>query len=122
MEGDESGEIGDWGTKMKNCVTDEERVEIQECFEHKSKELLVKVCGYLELTFQVMMNETLLTQNSLVVFSDDSRGTIRRCSLDAIRTILILVLACVLGCCSFLCADDVYGDLMWNLCADDCES
>ncbi|CAI5747258.1 unnamed protein product [Peronospora destructor] len=43
IEGGESGQIGDWVTKMNNCVTDEERVVIKECFDHKSKDLLVNM-------------------------------------------------------------------------------
>ena len=43
MEGDESSEAGDWPTKMKNCVTDEERIQIDECFNDRSTALLLKV-------------------------------------------------------------------------------
>ncbi|RMX67829.1 hypothetical protein DD238_000498 [Peronospora effusa] len=43
IEGDESGQIGDWATKMNNCVAEEERVATKECFDHKSKDLLLNV-------------------------------------------------------------------------------
>ncbi|CAH0473459.1 unnamed protein product [Peronospora belbahrii] len=43
IEGDESGQVGDWSTKMNNCVTDKERVVVEECFENRSKDLLVKL-------------------------------------------------------------------------------
>ncbi|ETI47043.1 hypothetical protein F443_08654 [Phytophthora nicotianae P1569] len=43
IEGDESGQVGDWNTKMKNCLTDEERVVVKECFDNRSKDLLVKM-------------------------------------------------------------------------------
>lgn len=35
--------MGDWNTKVKNCLTDEERVVVKECFDNRSKDLLVKV-------------------------------------------------------------------------------
>ncbi|KAG1692361.1 hypothetical protein DVH05_025528 [Phytophthora capsici] len=43
IEGDESGQVGDWNTKIKNCLTDEERVVVKECFDNRSKDLLVKM-------------------------------------------------------------------------------
>jgi hypothetical protein len=43
IEGDESGQVGDWNTKIKNCLTDEERVVVKECFDNRSKDLLLKV-------------------------------------------------------------------------------
>ncbi|CAH0484353.1 unnamed protein product [Peronospora farinosa] len=43
IEGDESGQIGDWATKMNNCVAEEERVATKECFDHKSKDLLLNM-------------------------------------------------------------------------------
>ncbi|CAI5723257.1 unnamed protein product [Peronospora effusa] len=43
IEGDESGQIGDWATKMNNCVAEEERAVIKECFDHKSKDLLLNM-------------------------------------------------------------------------------
>ncbi|KAG7400380.1 Gamma interferon inducible lysosomal thiol reductase (GILT) [Phytophthora boehmeriae] len=43
IEGDESGQVGDWNTKIKNCLTDEERVVVKECFDNRSKELLLKM-------------------------------------------------------------------------------
>ncbi|KAG3114352.1 hypothetical protein PI124_g6849 [Phytophthora idaei] len=43
IEGDESGQVGDWPTKIKNCLTDEERVAVKECFDNRSKDLLVKM-------------------------------------------------------------------------------
>ncbi|KAG7391729.1 Gamma interferon inducible lysosomal thiol reductase (GILT) [Phytophthora pseudosyringae] len=43
IEGDESGQAGDWNTKMKNCLTDEERVVVKECFDNRSKDLLVQM-------------------------------------------------------------------------------
>ncbi|RLN46681.1 hypothetical protein BBJ29_001405 [Phytophthora kernoviae] len=43
IEGDESGQVGDWSTKIKNCLTDEERVVVKECFDNRSKDLLVKM-------------------------------------------------------------------------------
>ncbi|KAJ8556985.1 hypothetical protein ON010_g8977 [Phytophthora cinnamomi] len=43
IEGDESGQVGDWNTKVKNCLTDEERVVVKECFDNRSKDLLVKM-------------------------------------------------------------------------------
>ncbi|RLN37664.1 hypothetical protein BBJ28_00001930 [Nothophytophthora sp. Chile5] len=45
IEGDESGRVGDWSTKMQNCLTDEERVVVKECFDNRSKELLLEVGG-----------------------------------------------------------------------------
>ncbi|RLN87741.1 hypothetical protein BBJ28_00005454 [Nothophytophthora sp. Chile5] len=45
IEGDESGRVGDWPTKMQNCLTDEERVVVKECFDNRSKELLLEVGG-----------------------------------------------------------------------------
>lgn len=35
--------MGDWMTKMNNCMTDEERVVVKECFNTRSKDLLIKV-------------------------------------------------------------------------------
>ncbi|KAF1334059.1 Gamma-interferon-inducible lysosomal thiol reductase, partial [Globisporangium splendens] len=40
MEGDESGRVGDWGEKVKNCLTTEERAVVDTCFKTKSTELL----------------------------------------------------------------------------------
>uniref|UniRef100_K3WZP8 Thioredoxin domain-containing protein n=1 Tax=Globisporangium ultimum (strain ATCC 200006 / CBS 805.95 / DAOM BR144) TaxID=431595 RepID=K3WZP8_GLOUD len=40
MEGDESGHVGDWGEKMKNCLTTEERAVVDTCFKTKSEQLL----------------------------------------------------------------------------------
>lgn len=45
MERDESGNIGDWGEKMKNCLKPEERTVVDECFKSKSDELLREVCS-----------------------------------------------------------------------------
>lgn len=43
IEGDESGQVGDWPTKMRNCLTDAERVVVKECFDNRSKDLLLKM-------------------------------------------------------------------------------
>ncbi|GLE05509.1 hypothetical protein PINS_up014532 [Pythium insidiosum] len=40
IEGDESGELGEWTTKIDNCFTPEERVVLKECYEKKSVALL----------------------------------------------------------------------------------
>jgi hypothetical protein len=46
IEGDESGRVGDWNTKMQNCLTDEERVVVKECFNTRSKDLLIEVAPW----------------------------------------------------------------------------
>ncbi|KAH7463214.1 Gamma-interferon-responsive lysosomal thiol protein [Phytophthora ramorum] len=43
IEGDESGQVGDWPTKIKNCLTDEERIVVKECFDNRSKDILLKM-------------------------------------------------------------------------------
>jgi hypothetical protein len=50
MEGDESGRVGDWGTKLGNCLTTEEREEVTRCYETKSDDLLRAVSSTLYIT------------------------------------------------------------------------
>ncbi|UIZ20988.1 hypothetical protein KXD40_000595 [Peronospora effusa] len=62
IEGDESGQIGDWATKMNNCVAEEERAVIKECFDHKSKDLLLNVANIVDaklllFSFQMIREE-----------------------------------------------------------------
>lgn len=41
--------MGDWNTKIQNCLTDEERVVIKECYNTKSKSLLLEVGNLIPL-------------------------------------------------------------------------
>lgn len=43
IEGDESGQLGDWATKSQNCLTDEERNVVKECVDSRSKDILLKM-------------------------------------------------------------------------------
>ncbi|KAJ0410729.1 hypothetical protein ATCC90586_006832 [Pythium insidiosum] len=43
IEGDESGELGEWTTKIDNCFTPEERAVLKDCYEKKSMALLTNM-------------------------------------------------------------------------------
>ncbi|TDH73627.1 hypothetical protein CCR75_002086 [Bremia lactucae] len=65
IEGDESGPMEDWPTKVQNCVTDEERVVIQKCFDEHSEEMLRKMIREERSGSVLWMPYTVVNQNVL---------------------------------------------------------